>query len=217
MGYAFVSINYRLSGEAIFPAAALDCREAVRFLITEAGTYGLDPDRIGVIGESAGANLAAMLIMNIKNGSFYGEQTIQYPDCQPGIKAGVLWYCPTDFTKMDEQARENGVSLSTHDEANSPESCYVGAPVQEAPKAIMDAANPMTHISDEMAKVLIQHGKLDQLVPFAQSVIFTEALDRKGLTAKYRFLPLETADHVDPQFESDENMKIVWDFIRENI
>ena len=217
MGYALVSINYRLSREKIFPAAALDCREAIRYIKKEASTYSIDADRIGVIGFSAGANLAGILSMNVENRKFYGEDEIRYPEYQPYVKAGVLWFAPTDFSKMDEQARQNGVSFQNHDDNNSPESLYVGAPIQKASAQIIDAANPMTYISDTMAKLLIEHGKLDKLVPYQQSVIFTEALDEKGLSDKYHFVSLETADHEDPQFESDENMMLVWEFIKANI
>lgn len=76
-GWAAVSVEYRLSGEAIFPAAVLDCREAVRFLRKNAARYKLDPDRFAAIGGSAGGNLAAMLGMNIPNGAFHGEERLR--------------------------------------------------------------------------------------------------------------------------------------------
>lgn len=60
-GYVALSINYRMSGEAKFPAAVEDCKLALRWLRAHAPDYGVDPDRIGVIGPSAGGHLSAML------------------------------------------------------------------------------------------------------------------------------------------------------------
>lgn len=90
-GYAFASINYRLSDEAIFPAAVLDCRNAIRFLKENAAKYSIIPDRIATIGGSAGGNLSAMLAMNVPNGEFLGEEGKTYKHC-PCIKAAIDWF-----------------------------------------------------------------------------------------------------------------------------
>ena len=60
-GYVAVTISYRLSGEAVFPAAIMDCKAAVRFLRAHAQTLGINPEKIGAIGSSAGGHLAALL------------------------------------------------------------------------------------------------------------------------------------------------------------
>ena len=60
-GYIVVSLDYRLSGEAPFPAAIEDCKAAVRWLRANATTYHIDPDHIGAWGHSAGGHLAALL------------------------------------------------------------------------------------------------------------------------------------------------------------
>jgi acetyl esterase/lipase len=63
-GYAVASINYRLSSEAVFPAQLEDCKAAVRWLRAHADEFGIDPNRIGVRGASAGGNLAALVGVN---------------------------------------------------------------------------------------------------------------------------------------------------------
>jgi acetyl esterase/lipase len=63
-GYAVASINYRLSSEAVFPAQLEDCKAAVRWLRAHADEFGIDPNRIGVWGASAGGNLAALVGVN---------------------------------------------------------------------------------------------------------------------------------------------------------
>jgi acetyl esterase/lipase len=60
-GYAVASINYRLSPEAVFPAQLEDCKAAIRWLRAHADNFGIDPNRIGAWGASAGGNLAALL------------------------------------------------------------------------------------------------------------------------------------------------------------
>ena len=60
-GYAVASINYRLSGHAIFPAQIEDCKAAIRWLRAHAKEYSLDPQRFGVWGSSAGGHLVALL------------------------------------------------------------------------------------------------------------------------------------------------------------
>ena len=60
-GYNVVSINYRLTDEASFPAQIDDCKGAIRWVRANANKYGFDPDRIGVWGSSAGGHLVALL------------------------------------------------------------------------------------------------------------------------------------------------------------
>lgn len=215
-GYAFASINYRLSDEAIFPAAVLDCRNAIRFLKENAEKYSIIPDRIATIGGSAGGNLSAMLAMNIPDGEFLGEEGKVYKQT-PYIKAAVDWFGPTDFAKMDEQALENGISFTDHGEAYSAESNYMGKPLGQVDRDFIAKANPMSYIGDRMCPLFIEHGTADKLVPYAQSVIFYEEIERKLGKGRAKFHALEGADHEDKMFESDDNMELVWKFIEENL
>lgn len=215
-GYAFASINYRLSDEAIFPAAVLDCRQAIRFLKANASKYSIIPERIGTIGGSAGGNLSAMLAMNIPNGQFLGEEGVEFSH-DPTIKMAIDWFGPTDFSLMDAQAMENGVSFTDHGEPYSAESCYMGKPLGEVDADFVAKANPMTYISDAMCPILIEHGSVDKLVPHAQSQILYQAIVDKLGDGKAIFHTLEGADHEDDMFESDENMAIVWDFVANHI
>lgn len=213
-GYAFASIEYRLSEEAIFPAAVLDCRECIRYIKSHAKEFKIDPNRIATIGGSAGGNLSAMLAMNIPNGSFIGENGKTYAE-SPSIKCAIDWFGPTDFIAMDEEAMNNGVSFTDHNEPYSAESCYMGGPLKEVDLALAAKANPMSYISKEMSPLLIEHGTLDKLVPFAQSIILFDAITEKVGEGRAFFHPLENADHEDKKFESDHNMAIVEGFVRQ--
>lgn len=214
-GMAAASLEYRLSGEAVFPAAVLDCRQAVRFLISHADEYKIDTNRIAVIGGSAGGNLAAMLGMNIPNGQFPGEEEKSF-SCQPRVQLTIDQFGPMNFASMTEQARANGVSRVPPPD-KMPESKYLGMPLTEADPEWVAAANPVTYASRNMTSILVQHGTMDRLVPYEQSVEFVQTLREKGLGEKVTFLPLEGADHEDKRFFQEENMDRVFGYIARNL
>ena len=216
-GIAVVAVEYRLSGEALFPAAVLDVRKAVRFVKAHAAQYGIDPERLIAIGGSAGGNLAATLGMNVPNGAFPGECAEDCGGVQPDVLAAVDQFGPTDFKTMDVQARANGVSIADHDLPESPESRYLGISVTKASAALCAQANPLTYAGARMARLLVQHGTADRLVPYQQSVALVEGLKQKGLGDRVTFTTLEGADHDDARFYTAENLEIVFDFIERTV
>ena len=215
-GYAIASVEYRLSSEAIFPAAVLDCREAFRFLKRNAAEYCIDPDRICALGGSAGGNLAALMGMNIPNGAFPGEENLEFDgDCL--VKAAVDQFGPIDFRHMDEQARANGVSFVDHDQPSSAESSYMGGPLPTLSDEWLALADPTTYINADMAPLLVEHGCMDKLVPFAQSVNFVNAIYRKLGHGRVEFVPLPNADHEDKEYSSEWNMNVLWTWLDKNL
>ena len=211
-GIAVGSIEYRLSGEAIFPAAVLDCREAIRFARTHAAEYELDPEHMGVIGGSAGGNLSAILGMNIPNGEFPGEEGKDFcGSCH--VNVAVDQFGPVDFKVMDDQARANKISFADHDQPTSAESSYLGGPIQELADEYVAQANPVTYINAGMAPLLVQHGCVDRLVPYQQSELLVKAVREKQPEAVIEFTTLPTADHEDRQYGSEENLDLIWEFV----
>ena len=101
-GYVAVTISYRLSGEAVFPAAIMDCKAAVRFLRAHAQTLGINSDKIGAIGSSAGGHLAALLATS------YGAKELEgnggYSAFSSQIQAVVPMGAQTDF--LSERNRQ---------------------------------------------------------------------------------------------------------------
>lgn len=216
-GYAVASIEYRVSGEAVFPAAVLDCREAVRYMRAHAEAYKIDPDRIIVIGGSAGGNLAAMLGMNVPNGQFPGEEGRTEYSCQADVKIAIDQFGPVRFETMTAQAMENGVSEVHPNPAMMPESAYLGHPIHTAPADLLAKSYPGTYASDAMAPMLVQHGTADHLVPWAQSEEFVADLIAKGYGGRVEYIPLEGADHEDKRFFREENMNLVFKFIEKHL
>ena len=96
-GYVAVSIDYRLSDEARFPAAMEDCKLALRWLRANAGTYHIDPDHLGAIGGSAGGHLSAFLAVTGEVDDFHGDGS--YREYSSAIQAAVPICPPTDLSK----------------------------------------------------------------------------------------------------------------------
>ena len=199
-GYGVVSVNYRLSGEALFPAAVDDVKAAIHWLRANGARYRLDASRIAVCSESAGGNLAATLWATDK------------------VQAAVDWFGPIDFSTMDEQRAANGLEpgdpgpgLGAGPE-DSPEAQYLGAPIAEVPDLVR-AADPTTYIHLGLPPILIQHGRVDPLVPVQQSIEFARAIGERAGADRYELDILEGAGHGGPEFESEANLGRVFAFL----
>lgn len=156
-GFAIVSIDYRLSRESIFPAALDDVISAISWVRSVADTYGLAPGRIGLWGASAGGHLAALAALS---------------GPQPGIRAVVDCYGPSDFLRMG----------ATHLRPSSYESRFLGSPIDTVPDLVRQA-NPATYARADAPPFLILHGMDDTEVFPEQSVLLYEALAAAGADA----------------------------------
>ena len=184
-GFVGISVNYRLSGEALFPAAVHDCKAAVRWARAHASDYGIDPNRVGVFGGSAGGHLA--LMVGTTQGDDYLEGDGGYASFSSEVQAVVENYGPTDFLRMNDVPGD-----MDHDSPTSPESAFIGGPIQEN-KAQATRANPITYVDADDPPTLIIHGRNDGKVPFHQSELMVAALEEAGVT--YKLVPVEDAGH----------------------
>jgi acetyl esterase/lipase len=175
-GYIVVSLNYRLSGEAPFPAAIEDCKAAVRWLRANATTYQIDPDHIGAWGHSAGGHLGALL------GTSGGVAELEGAGDNSTFSSRVQAVCdmsaPSDLLQFYET-----VSNSTDGSGRKAKSSieqFLGGPVeQNRAKAI--AASPVTYVSKDDAAFLIIHGENDMSIPVSQSEVFADKLKAAGV------------------------------------
>ncbi|GAB3241370.1 alpha/beta hydrolase fold domain-containing protein [Hymenobacter seoulensis] len=94
-GYVTLNVNYRLTGEAPFPACIEDVKTAVRWLRAHADTYHVDPERVGAYGHSAGAHLALMLAMTPKSAGLEGDGG--WNDYSSGLQVVVGGSPPTEL------------------------------------------------------------------------------------------------------------------------
>jgi len=164
LGYAMVSIDYRLTSEAIFPAQAEDCKAAIRWLRANATTYNFDTDHIGVLGNSAGGVLAAFLGTTGETKEFdVGENLNQSSKVQ-----AVCDFCGShDLTAPENELLMNNITL------------YLGGPPRER-KELAVKASPITYAAMTNAPFLIVHGDEDKSVPLDQSIRFHKALLEAG-------------------------------------
>jgi acetyl esterase/lipase len=215
-GIAVASLNYRLSGEASFPAAVQDVKAAVRFLRANASRYNLD-GRIIAFGQSAGGNLASLLGTSAGE-SLFEDPSLGHPDVSSNVQGVIDWFGPTDFLQMDAQAKSEGCpdSAQRHAMPDSPESRYLGAPISTVPERVR-AANPIAYITPDDPPFLIQKGSGDCTVPVGQSQILADALKKAGVPAEFDLL--EGAGHGDrdssePHFLSENNVERIVTFAR---
>lgn len=188
-GYAVASINYRLSGDAIFPAQIEDCKAAIRWLRAHAREYNLDPRHIGVAGASAGGHLVALLGSTGQRKDFDVGENL---DQSSAVQAVNDLFGPTDLLQMDAHALSG--SRLVHDAANSPESQLVGGPIQEKPYRDRAArANPIPYLTKAAPPYLIIHGDQDPLVPHHQSELLFATLKQHGVPV--RFHTIKGAGH----------------------
>lgn len=195
-GYCVVTIDYRLSSEALFPAQVHDCLCAVRYVRAHSTDLHINPAAIGVWGESSGGYLATMI--GVGSGIVDLEGHAGWPNHASAVQAVCDWYGPTNFALMDRAG-----SSMRHDAPDSPESQLVGAPIQEVPDRVT-RANPITYITPHRRypPFLIMHGDRDPLVPFNQSEILVHALRRQGVNVD--FIPVINGGHGGEMFTTDD-------------
>lgn len=171
--FAGVSIAYRLSGEATWPAQIHDCKAAIRWLRANADSLGIDADRIGVIGSSAGGHLVAMLGTSGDITDLEGKLG-SHTDANSRVTCVVDEFGPTNFLTMNDFP-----SRIDHLSATSPESLLIGGAITEHKDKVRHAS-PLTYVSTDDPPFLIIHGTKDPLVPYNQSVILEAALKNAG-------------------------------------
>jgi acetyl esterase/lipase len=177
-GYIIVSIDYRLSGEAPFPAAIEDCKAAVRWLRASAPTYHIDPDHIGAWGHSAGGHLAALL------GTSGGVAELEGAGDNSTFSSRVQAVCdmsaPSDILQLYE-AVSSLTDGSGRRAKLAVEQFLGGSGEQIRAKAI--AASPITYVSNDDAAFLIIHGENDRSIPVSQGEVFVNNLKAAGVDA----------------------------------
>jgi acetyl esterase/lipase len=217
-GYAVATINYRLTGEAIFPAQINDAKAAVRFLRAKAKNYNLDPARFATWGQSAGGNIA-MLVGTSDGVEALEDKNLGNPDISSAVQAVISFFGPVDFAQMDAQFAKAGTcpaDAQSHSAADSPESILVGGALQTKLE-VVKASNPITYIGKNTPPFFLQAGTADCTVPPQQSQLMADALFPVIGKDKVVFMLLQGAGHGDPAFSTAQNMALVVDFLNKHL
>lgn len=181
LGYAGACIEYRLSGEAIWPAAIHDAKAAVRWVRSQAGELGIDSRRIGAAGGSAGGHLAALL------GTTSHRKDLEGPGGHAKfasrVRAVAAFNPAVDLVSFGKQTRAN---------LDNSIAAFLGKTYVESP-TLWELATPITHVSARSAAFLFLHGNADTTVPMQQSLDMQARLKAAGVVAE--FFPAEGAAH----------------------
>lgn len=168
-GLAVAAVDYRLSGEAHFPAPVEDLRAALRWLSLRSSELGIDTDRTVVWGESAGGHLASLLALT---------------PTEPAPVGAVIWYGPSDLTTPRGHYDPRS--------ATTPEALLLGEPPAAAAERAQ-AASPLARAHPGAPPFLLIHGKEDSMVPCSHSQDLATRLEEMGAPVQLRTVP--GADH----------------------
>lgn len=195
-GLALVSIDYRHSLEAPFPAQLHDVKAAIRYIRAFAGVFDIDPQRIAVWGESAGGHLAALagLVGPGTSNAEALEGTHGVATGDTSVRAVVDWYGVSDLMAVAEHPMPPMPAVPGADFPD-PYTALLGASVADRPD-LAEAASPVTYATkgSNPPPFLLIHGTHDALVPYSQSERLAAALTHAGGDATLQ--PVHDADHI---------------------
>lgn len=171
-GYTVFSVFHLSQPRATVAEIFADVSQAVRFIRSHADAYGVDPDRLGVIGGSAGGHLSLMLAT--RGGP---RPTTDGPSSEPLVRAAAV-FCPvTDLTDLSGSTEDPG-------DGGPPRSFRAAFDQQPVDMARWQKTarelSPLHHITSGLPPVLIFHGDRDSLVPISQSERFRDAATTVG-------------------------------------
>jgi acetyl esterase/lipase len=183
LGFVAVTINYRMSKEAPFPAALQDCQCAVRWLRANAEKYKIAPERIGAWGNSAGGHLALMLGM-VKKGDVPEEGP--YQEHSSAVQAVASDSGPIDLAYQHE-----------HQQIQSVIEMFLAGPPTGPRLATYQLASPSHHISASMPPLLLIYGEADSQVGIETADRFVLALNQASLkdVSYYRLGKVDHCPH----------------------
>ena len=185
-GYAVAGVSIRSSSQVQFPGQLHDIKAAIRWLRANAPTYGLDPNRIAIMGDSSGGWTTAMAALTGDAPELEGS--VGTTSVSSKVQAAVAFYPPTNFLTMDAWALRKCGQPGCHDEPTSPESRLVGCAIQTCPDKVQ-AANPVRYVTAADPPTMILHGGSDPLVPHNQGEQLYMALNKACLDAVFISLP----------------------------
>ena len=211
MGFAVVNVEYRLARVAIAPAAVEDGRCALRWVINNAATYGLDTSRIVVSGHSAGGHLSLTTGMLPASAGLDRRCPARDPDGigpaaayepEMPVAAVVNWFGITDVADLVEGPNAKSYAVA-----------WMGGLANW--RDVAERVSPLEYVRRELPPILTLHGDADTIVPYQHAVRLHEDLDRKGVVNKLHTI----AGGGHGGFSNEENrlaLAVIQTFLKDN-
>lgn len=200
-GYVAATITYRLAPAYPFPAAVYDCKAAVRWLRANASKYGIDPDRIGVTGGSAGGHLAQFLGVTAGVKEFEGEGNT---DQSSAVTCVVNQYGPSDLTKSYGKSVDAAEVLPL----------FFGGNLETKLREHV-RGSPLYWVTPNAAPTLCLHGTDDKYVAYEQAQWLIEKLKASQVEAE--LITLEGAGHGFKGADAEKAEKALIDFFDKHL
>ena len=204
-GYVVAGVQYSVSGEAAFPEQVIEIRQAIRYLRAHAEELRIDPERIAVMGESAGGHLAAITALTAEYPAFDNGE---YSGYSSAVSCAVIYYGPNAIYDH-KQLGDFPLPM-----LNPAEKLVQTKPLSAKPE-LWKALDCRTYITEQAPPFLLLHGTADALVPVSQSDLFYEALEEAKIPTEY--LRIEGAQHASAEFFQDETKAMVVEFLGRNM
>lgn len=179
LGYAFISAGYRLAPDYTYPAQVEDVFCALAWIHANHETYGLDPDNVIIMGDSAGGYLAAML-STVETPELYLEDCPNKLPDSDWIQGTVVFYGFFDITDVSD--------LSGKGSRLEP---YLGMPWNEVPLERLEEMSPMSWVDGSEAPFLLIQGTRDSILPISISTNFAEVLEDAGVQVEVLLVEAE--------------------------
>jgi len=213
-GFAVVSAEYHVIGQGTYKDAVADANDAIRYVKAHAEEYNIDPDRIALMGNSAGGYMVALTSLSKGVETFKGTDNLTFSE---DVNCVIDLYGLSDLTKVADDYPEK--VREAHVLATSNESQFVNGVFSK--KGILEdkdsakKSNPITYVRKDVPPFLILHGDNDHVVSPSQTVLLHKALLSSG--AKSTRYSLVGADHGDDNFDTTTVLDIIVKFIRSNM
>ena len=185
-GYTVFAVVHGSQPKFTIPECVDDLHRAIRYIRTHADDFGIDPDRIGVSGASAGGHLSLMLGCDSRPGDPKARDPVDRASSR--VQAVACFFPPTDFMNYGEPGKKSMGIEPDHqfkppfDFREPDPDTKLGMPVSlETRERICRELSPIYFVSKDDAPTLILHGDQDRLVPLQQSQIIIERFEEEGV------------------------------------
>lgn len=208
-GYVLASMYYRSSAEGHLPDQIIDVKTAIRFLRAHADEYEIDPERIGVIGRSAGGHLAALAAVN---SDLYDSG--EWGGFSSRVQACCDMFGPVDFLKLIDIDEEK-IRTEPDYRWKTMEETHEGAVLGGDPATMRERARqfcPPYILTEALCPILILHGDCDKLVPWTISEDFYNRIVEAGMEDRAEFYILQGAGHGTKEFFQAETKALILRF-----